>query len=268
MICDRRTLLRNVGGLGLLAATGGCSLITGTSTTTTSTSAASTATSSASASASASSCAAATGLSAGPYHLDYNEIREDIAEDREGVPLDLYIAIVRSGACSAIQNAAVEVWHCDADGLYSGFSSVSPAENTESSGATSAEQTDDGTFLRGIALTDKTGTAHFTSIYPGWVANRAPHIYVRVITGGTKSDTKYSGGTVIHTGQIFFPDATTKKVAATSPYSSIGTKRIALTSDADYKKAGKGAALELTAAEGTEEVSDGYIGVAVLRVNT
>ena len=64
--------------------------------------------------------------------------------------------------------------------------------------------------MRGIQRTNANGLASFTTIYPGWYPGRTVHIHVRV----------YLGGNVVHTGQLFFPDALTDAVYRRAPYNS------------------------------------------------
>ncbi|MGB3329646.1 MAG: intradiol ring-cleavage dioxygenase [Thermomicrobiales bacterium] len=154
-------------------------------------------------------------LTEGPYYLDDLLVRNDITEGKAGVPLDLQITVVDATACTPIANAAVDIWHCDANGLYSGFTGSNP-------GGTNA-YVDDGsnpdTFLRGVILSDANGLAEFTAIYPGWYSGRAIHIHMKVHVGGATADGTYDGGTTAHTGQLAFDDAVTTKVAALEPYS-------------------------------------------------
>src|SRR5256885_1507945 len=67
---------------------------------------------------------------------------------------------------------------------------------------------DDRTFMRGIQRTDATGLAVFRTIYPGWYRGRTVHIHVKV----------HVGGTVLHTGQLFFDDSLTDSVFKHPPY--------------------------------------------------
>jgi protocatechuate 3,4-dioxygenase beta subunit len=129
----------------------------------------------------------------GPYYLDLDLMRRDITEGRPGLPFDLAVKVVDADSCRAIEGAAVDVWHCDAEGVYSGV------------------QGDDGTFLRGVQVCDAAGTASFATIFPGWYTGRAVHIHLKVIQGGQT-----------WTGQLFFDDATLDRVYALEPYSSRG----------------------------------------------
>lgn len=158
-------------------------------------------------------------LTEGPYWLDDLLVRNDITEGKAGVPLDLQITVVDASTCAPIENAAVDVWHCDANGFYSGFTTNNP-------GGTDG-YVDDGsnpdTFLRGVILTDANGLAQFTTIYPGWYAGRAIHIHMKVHVGGATEDGTYDGGTTAHTGQLAFDDAITTEIAAVEPYSRRST---------------------------------------------
>lgn len=88
----------------------------------------------------------------GPFYIDLARARQDIVEDRPGVPLALAVTVVDSDTCEPIRDAAVDIWHCDALGIYSG----EPSEGSEGE-----------TYLRGIQLTDGNGQAEFATIYPG-----------------------------------------------------------------------------------------------------
>ncbi|HMI82151.1 MAG TPA: intradiol ring-cleavage dioxygenase, partial [Solirubrobacterales bacterium] len=127
--------------------------------------------------------------------------RREIVEDRQGVPLALAVTVVDASTCEPIRDAAVDVWHCDALGVYSGV----PGSEGE-------------TYLRGLQLTDAKGLAEFATVYPGQYPGRTTHIHVKVHTGGRRSDGTYSGGHVSHTGQLFTDDRHDAEVFALSPY--------------------------------------------------
>jgi protocatechuate 3,4-dioxygenase beta subunit len=132
-------------------------------------------------------------LTEGPYYIAGEKLRRDIREGRPGAHLTLLLAVVDAATCKPIQGAAVDIWHADAGGVYSGF------------GAGSGNRT----FMRGIQRTGADGVAVFDTVYPGWYAGRAVHIHVKV----------HVRGNVVHTGQLFFPDAFTDAVYRRTPYS-------------------------------------------------
>src|SRR5688572_7256784 len=73
----------------------------------------------------AASCSATAELTEGPYYFDADAVRSDIREDRPGVALRLGVRVRSAGECSSIKDAVVDIWHCDAGGVYSGFEAQS-----------------------------------------------------------------------------------------------------------------------------------------------
>ena len=176
----------------------------------------------------------------GPYYLDLNLTRSDIVEDRTGAPLALTLAVVDTSG-QPIAGAAVDIWHCDANGLYSGFVSASSGANGGSSTA------DDGTFLRGTQVAGADGKVTFKTIYPGWYRGRSVHIHVKV----------HAGGRTIHTGQLFFDDAFTDTVfRSTAPYSSRGTRDTRNANDGIFRGGGTSTvlAVKLTGSSYSAEI--------------
>ena len=130
----------------------------------------------------------------GPYYIAGEKLRRNITDGRGGAPMQLRTFAVDATTCRPIKNAAVDVWHADAAGVYSGFGS----------GVSSR------TFMRGVQRTNAKGLAEFRTVYPGWYQGRTVHIHVKV----------HVGGTVVHTGQLYFSDALTDAVYRRAPYSS------------------------------------------------
>jgi protocatechuate 3,4-dioxygenase beta subunit len=157
-------------------------------------------------------------LTEGPYYLDDMLVRNDITEGKAGIPMTLRITVVDATTCAPLENAAVDVWHCDANGFYSGFVDADPDP------ADPNPYQDDGsnpdTFLRGVLLTDANGLVEFQTIYPGWYVSRDVHIHMKVHVGGATEDGTYDGGTTAHTGQLAFSDDFTELVAEVEPYAS------------------------------------------------
>src|SRR5438093_198644 len=83
----------------------------------------------------------------GPYYIAGEKYRRDITEGRPGLPLLLRLRVVDASTCRPIKGAAVDIWHADALGVYSGFGSGSGNR----------------TFMRGIQKTDANGLARFRS---------------------------------------------------------------------------------------------------------
>jgi protocatechuate 3,4-dioxygenase beta subunit len=187
----------------------------------------------------------------GPYYVALEKIRKDITLGRPGVPLTLKLKVVDSTTGKPIGNAACDIWHCDASGVYSDES---------------VENTVGATWLRGVQLTDATGIAEFDTIYPGHYAGRATHIHVKVHIGGTKSATTYSGGHVSHTGQLFFDDAISGQVYLLAPYTSDTAARVLDPADSVYTEQGGSKSLVKLSLLGAT-VANGFLGTVTLGVN-
>jgi protocatechuate 3,4-dioxygenase beta subunit len=138
-------------------------------------------------------CVLAPEQTEGPYYIPREKVRRNISEGRPGVPLQLQLQVVDVASCRGIAGASVDVWHCDAGGVYSGVAAAGAGGRT---------------FLRGIQRTDARGVARFDTIYPGWYPGRTVHVHVKV----------HVGGTVVHTGQLYFPDTLTDAVYRQQPY--------------------------------------------------
>ncbi len=188
----------------------------------------------------------------GPFYIDLAQVRQDIAEDRPGVPLALAMTVVDSNTCEPIRNAAVDIWHCDALGLYSG----EPSEGSQG-----------GTFLRGIQLTDKKGQAEFATIYPGQYPGRTTHIHLKVHIGGRQSNDTYSGGHVSHTGQLFTTDQQDAEVFALAPYNRNPAEITPRDSDAIYRDHGGSSAVLTLALAGSSLAQGGVAARVTLGVD-
>jgi protocatechuate 3,4-dioxygenase beta subunit len=168
----------------------------------------------------------------GPYYLDGSKLRSDIAEGRDGLPLRVELTVRDAESCEAIENATVELWHCDAGGEYSGVGGAG------------------GTFCRGGQRTDAKGVATFRTVYPGWYQGRAPHIHVKVHVSGSE----------VHTGQLYFDEAVSESVYARAPYNSRGEAETTNSSDGIYSQGGREATLRIS------RTGDGYVGRLALGV--
>lgn len=151
--------------------------------------------------------------------------RQDITEGKPGTPLALALTVVSvANGCTAVANATIEAWQCDAAGAYS-------------------EYTVAGTFLRGLQRTDASGNATFTTIYPGWYTGRAPHIHLEVFVNGA----------LVKTTQMAFPEDVSRAVYSQGVYASRGTNFTRNTSDNVFSD---GTANEMAAMSGS--AASGY----------
>jgi intradiol ring-cleaving dioxygenase-like protein len=64
----------------------------------------------------------------GPFYVPKTLVRRNIAEGRPGVPLRVRFKVVDVNGCQPLFGMAVEIWHCDASGVYSGYPSYPPDE--------------------------------------------------------------------------------------------------------------------------------------------
>lgn len=145
---------------------------------------------------------------AGPYPLsavltNAAMLRQDIRDGKTGIPLTLTFLVQNlNQSCGPVADAYVYVWHCDKDGLYSGYNQ--PGGNTLGQ-----------TFLRGIAKTDADGNVQFQTIYPGWYQGRITHVHFQVfLISPTETATA--------TSQLAFPETLTQQVYQSSLYASRG----------------------------------------------
>src|SRR5947208_4964326 len=219
----RRRSLARLGGLVVTAASGG-SLLAGTAEG-----------GNAAIETGAAQCVLTPELTEGPYYIAGEKVRRDIRDGHPGTLLTLRLTVLNAATCRPIKGAAVDIWHADAAGNYSGF------------GAGAGSRT----FMRGIQRTDKNGVAIFTTVYPGWYQGRAVHIHVKV----------HVGGNVVHTGQLFFPDALTETVYKAAPYAARGNPDVTNANDAIFVNGGKRSIVSL------KKSGAGYVGSIAMGVH-
>src|SRR5215217_6993659 len=135
-------------------------------------------------------------------------IRSDLREDREGTLLRLGVRVRDADSCEPIENAIVDVWHCDALGTYSGFESASTGGGGPAGGAGGSTRSDDETYLRGAQATNSDGIVEFRTIYPGWYPGRTTHIHLKV----------HLDRRTVLTSQLFTNRDIDAKVYAREPY--------------------------------------------------
>ncbi|MEV0180429.1 intradiol ring-cleavage dioxygenase [Streptomyces sp. NPDC050625] len=203
----------------------------------------------------------------GPYYIDADKLRRDVTEDREGVPLLLALKVIDSETCRPVRNAAVDIWHCDAMGVYSGYENqgngggggpaptgtptdtptgAPPSGGPGGGGGGHQEPTDDTRYLRGTWRTDHQGRVKFRTVFPGWYRGRCVHIHVKVHVDGEWTDAGYEGGHTCHTGQFFFAEEAVLATATVDPYATNTAERTTLTEDTIYDQSGtRGGLLKL-----------------------
>ncbi len=171
----------------------------------------------------------------GPYFVDEKLKRSDIRSDpsdgsvKDGVPLKLTLRVSQIGStgCTPLTDALVDIWHCDALGVYS--------DVNDPSFSTTGKK-----FLRGYQVTDANGTVQFSTIYPGWYPGRTVHIHFKVRTDGTSSQS-YE-----FTSQLYFDDSITDRVHTQALYASKGQRTLKNAQDGIFRDGGDQLLLALT----------------------
>ena len=179
----------------------------------------------------------------GPYYFDPKLERADITEGHPGVPTTIRLQLV-DGGCRPVPKARVDIWHCDASGLYSGYAGQGDDGQTTTIGKT---------FLRGTQFTDSGGVVEFTTIYPGWYHGRTTHVHFKVFLDQAS----------VLTGQIFFPDALSQFIyERVPPYNARKATRDTLnTSDGIATQATRGSFAYV------KELADQYLVAMIIGVD-
>lgn len=191
----------------------------------------------------------------GPYYVGGEYIRDDIVDGQEGVELLLDVQIINSKTCEPIANNYLDVWHCNATGVYSGVE---------------AEDTIGLNYLRGVYPTDEEGIVQFKTIFPGWYEGRSTHIHIFShvnATVQTNNNTLNIGGTD-HIGQIYFEDSLVDEISELYPYTKDTNPRTTNEEDMFFPQqnsSGYDAIIEIEYL-GTN-ISDGLIGYMSIAVD-
>jgi protocatechuate 3,4-dioxygenase beta subunit len=174
-------------------------------------------------------CIVRPGQTEGPYFVDTSPNRSDIRSDPtdgsvcEGTSLELTMQVsqLNANGCEPLSGALVDIWQCDATGVYSGVEDVNGLFNTVGK-----------QFLRGHQLSDRDGIARFQTIYPGWYPGRTVHIHFRIQT-----DPAAEAGHVF-TSQLYFDDELTDRVLAEEPYATKAGDRLRNADDEIFRSGG------------------------------
>lgn len=164
----------------------------------------------------------------GPYFVDEKLNRSDIRSDpsdgsmRQGVPLRLafHVSRVNGSSCTPFSGVRVDVWQCDALGVYSDVRD--PRADTRGK-----------QFLRGYQLTNTKGAAEFVTIYPGWYPGRAVHIHFKI-----RSDSSSRRG-LEFTSQLYFDEAISDEIYKQAPYNAKGRRSVTNENDFGFRRGGK-----------------------------
>jgi protocatechuate 3,4-dioxygenase beta subunit len=172
----------------------------------------------------------------GPYFVDEMLNRFDVRVDpadgtvKEGIPLLLKFRVseMSANACTPLAGAQVDIWHCDALGVYS--------DVQDRSFNTVGQR-----WLRGYQVTDENGIAEVMTIYPGWYQGRTVHIHFKIRTDPA-SESGYE-----FTSQLNFDDTLSDQVFTQGVYAQKGPNRaVRNEDDGIYRDGGDQLMLNLT----------------------
>lgn len=181
-------------------------------------------------------------------------IRSDIrasfgtsANKAEGIELTLRLKLADFGKdCAALPGAAIYLWHCTRDGLYSLY--TLPEEN----------------FLRGVQVADADGNVSFTTIFPGCYPGRWPHIHFEVYRD-VASATDHRNALL--TSQLALPQDVCEQVYATDGYDESPRNLSQLTLATDNVFSGANAdQLTMMTPVVTGSVTEGFVATATIAV--
>ena len=241
----------------------------------------------------------------GPFYLSQEMLRSDIREGKAGVPLALHVAVLDARTCQPLSHAAVDVWHCDAMGTYSGFAAQpddfggperppppprylgrtpenfgvehagTPPDSSSGFPPPNPHPTDALTFLRGIQVTDDDGAVRFLTVFPGFYQGRTNHIHFKVRLAGHVDARQgshaisrtFEAGHTSHTGQIFFPEQVTAGLMRQEPYVKHTIHRVASHEDDVFlKQKGSVSVADMGLATG-DDPSSGFIARLIVAVD-
>ncbi|PPG53524.1 3,4-dioxygenase subunit beta [Rathayibacter sp. AY2B3] len=166
----------------------------------------------------------------------------------DGVPLALTLTILDAADGGVpFAGAAVYVWHCDANGDYSMYSSG----------------VEDETYLRGVQVADASGVVSFASIVPACYSGRWPHIHFEVYPG---VDSITDAANAIATSQVALQEEACTAVYALDAYagSAANLARVRLESDSVFGD--DGGTLQLATMSGSP--ASGYSAALTASVDT
>jgi protocatechuate 3,4-dioxygenase beta subunit len=166
-------------------------------------------------------------MTEGPYFVDEGLDRSDIRSDpsdgsvAEGTLFTLGLRVLRiaDGECSPLPDAVVDLWHCDALGVYSDVAQ---------------EGTVGRKFLRGYQVSNRAGRVRFVTILPGWYRGRTVHFHIKIQTTGT------DGNPYEFTSQLYFTEEFKAEYLAADPYAAKGAPDTTNAADGIYTGGGAG----------------------------
>lgn len=169
----------------------------------------------------------------GPYPLDLHTnqtyFRQDIRENQVGVQLNLRLRIIGVQNCEPMPNVRVDLWHCNAFGYYSGYTT---------NGQNGSQNNQAARWLRGIQMTNSNGEVEFVTIFPGWYSGRVAHIHFQIFPSSMSQATS----------QLTWDTAAKNQIYTTiAPYSQYGADPSSVATDNVFRDGTAGQVATLTA---------------------
>ena len=242
----------------------------------------------------------------GPYYIAGELMRRDIREGKQGFPLLLKLIVLDVRTCEPLRNTAIDIWHCDAQGLYAGFTAMNPTgmvpggpppgSDSRRSGPPPGfdpqhptnrhgppedmvppppmRTTDQLTFMRGIQFTDHRGRVEFATVFPGFYMGRTNHVHFKVRDGGRVTARKevsqgktYLEGHTSHIGQVFFPEELAAELMHHGPYTKHQIHRTTQAEDEVFQSEHGASSIATLRAVQVQHAEAGYIAELIVAVN-
>lgn len=169
---------------------------------------------------------------AGPYFKNDRLERFDITEGAAGVPLQLNLKVLHACTGEPVEGVLVDVWHCNAQCRYSGWSAVDPDQEAPSGEIGAIARTDEDTYLRGCGFTDRHGRREFLTIFPGFYAGRAIHVHAAVRKVLEHDHDRH----VAYVGQLYFPELISSQINELPDYAGRKISRLTNAKDEIYSE--------------------------------
>jgi protocatechuate 3,4-dioxygenase beta subunit len=243
----------------------------------------------------------------GPYYVANELLRRDVRDGKPGLRLLLKLNVLDVRTCRPLRSVAIDIWHCDALGLYAGFTKMNPVRMGPGGPPPGSDPdrqgpppgfdpqhpgnrpgqpegtrppptmhtTDQLTFLRGIQFTDDHGQVEFATVFPGFYMGRTNHIHFKVREGGQVVSREgipqgktYIEGHTSHIGQVFFPEDVAAELMRHDPYAKHSIHRTTQAEDGVFQNEhGRTSVARLRAVEANRPET-GYTAELIVAVDS
>ncbi len=147
----------------------------------------------------------------GPFFTCTPAQGKDITFGRAGQPLTIALRLIDEN-CQPIPDGVVDIWACDAEGYYSGYShnpdKLPPMVRAILFGHIKPDLEDRA--CRGALRTDADGIAEFDTIYPGYYYGQPIHVHFKAHVNGKN----------LLTSQANFTESWNERIMKLPPYNT------------------------------------------------